>query len=90
MTEALTKHETGHPHLSIPSPVSAGGEGDITWLKDDKEIDEEAEVSQVDETSSKLLINKVTIQDTGKYTCQCQFENGQSDETMIELYVYGM
>lgn len=90
MTEALTKDEAGHPHLSFPSPVSAGGEGDITWLKDNEEIDGKAEVSKVDETASKVIINEATMQDAGKYTCQCQFDNGHDDETSIELYVYGM
>lgn len=90
MTEALTKDEAGHPHLSFPSPASAGGEGQITWLKDDEDINEKAEVSQIDETSSKVRISNVTMQDAGKYTCQCQFDNGHDDELMIELYVYGM
>lgn len=90
MTEALKKDEAGHPHLSLPSPVSAGGEGEITWLKNNEEIDERAEVSTIDETSSKLSINKATVLDAGKYTCQCQFDNGHSDEIAIMLYVYGM
>lgn len=90
MTEALKKDEAGHPHLSFPSPVSAGGEGDITWLKDNEETGEKAVVSKVDETSSKLLIDKVTMQDAGKYTCKCEFDNGHEDEVAIELYVYGM
>lgn len=90
MTEALAKDEAGHPHLSFPSPVSAGGEGDMTWLKDDEEIDGNAEVKVVDETSTKLIIKKATMQDAGKYTCQCDFNNGHSDNIMTELYIYGM
>lgn len=88
MTEALTKDEAGHPHLSFPSPVLAGGEGDITWLKDGEET--ETNVIKIDETSSKLLINKVTMQDAGKYTCHCEFDSGHNDDVVIELYVYGM
>lgn len=74
----------------LPSPVSVGGEGQITWLKDNKDADEKAEVSVIDETSSKLFIDKATLQDAGRYTCQCQFDNGHNDEAMIEVYVYGM
>lgn len=90
MTEALKKDEAGHPHLSFPSPVSAGGEGEITWMKDNEDIDEKAVVSSIDETSSKLFINNVIMEDAGKYTCQCQFDNGHNDEVAIVLYVYGM
>ncbi|KAA8591520.1 hypothetical protein FQN60_016894 [Etheostoma spectabile] len=65
----------------------AGGEGDITWLKDGEEIDED-KVSKVDETSSKLVIKNTTMWDMGRYTCACEFENGHKDEIATQLYVY--
>ncbi|XP_061802840.1 neural cell adhesion molecule 1 [Nerophis lumbriciformis] len=65
----------------------AGGEGDITWQKNGMEIDEEM-VSKVDETSSKLLIRRATVEDGGKYTCLCEFDNGHTDDVQTQLYVY--
>ncbi|KAM6994176.1 neural cell adhesion molecule 1 [Tautogolabrus adspersus] len=66
----------------------AGGEGDITWQKDGEDIEEDEKVSKVDETSSKLQIKKATMQDAGKYTCRCDFDNGHQDEVPITLYIY--
>ncbi|KAL6108871.1 uncharacterized protein ACO6RY_12126 [Pungitius sinensis] len=65
----------------------AGGEGDITWQKDLEDIDEQDKVFKVDETSSKLIITKATLQDAGKYTCMCAFDNGYEDKTTIQLFV---
>lgn len=70
--------------------VLAGGEGEITWQKDDEEIDDEKKVIKVDETSSKLVIKKATMADTGTYTCRCEFYNGHVDQTTMPLYVFGM
>lgn len=75
--------------LSFFSPVLAGGEGEITWQKDGEDITDEDKVSTVDETSSKFLIKKVTMEDMGRYTCQCEFDNGHSDSVHYQLYVYG-
>lgn len=75
--------------LSFFSPVPAGGEGDITWQKEGEDIDDEEKVSKVDETSSKLVIKKATMQDAGRYTCHCDFDTGHTDDTHIQLYVYG-
>ncbi|XP_028280604.1 neural cell adhesion molecule 1 [Parambassis ranga] len=66
----------------------AGGEGDITWQKDGEEIDDEDIVSLVDETSSKLTIKKATMQDSGKYSCHCDFDNGHKDEIETVVFVY--
>lgn len=44
----------------------------------------------MDETSSKLIIKKAKIQDAGRYTCRCAFENPERrDEVSTQLYVYG-
>ncbi|XP_034729710.1 neural cell adhesion molecule 1 isoform X1 [Etheostoma cragini] len=67
--------------------VLAGGEGDITWLKDGEEIDED-KVSKVDETSSKLVIKNTKMEDMGRYTCACEFENGHKDDIATQLFVY--
>ncbi|XP_068592517.1 neural cell adhesion molecule 1 [Cebidichthys violaceus] len=65
-----------------------GGEGDITWQKDGNDIDDEDKVSIVDESSSKLVIKKATMQDAGRYTCLCEFENGHKDDVFTQVYVY--
>ncbi|KAI9520297.1 hypothetical protein NQZ68_018604 [Dissostichus eleginoides] len=50
-------------HSVFPSfRPEAGAEGEITWLKDGEEIDEE-KVKKLDETSSKLCIKNATMQD---------------------------
>lgn len=66
----------------------ASGEGEMTWHKDGEEIDDEDKVSKVDETSSKLQINKATLQDAGRYICKCEFESGHTDETQAVLFIY--
>lgn len=66
----------------------AGGDGDITWRKDGEDIDDEDIVQKVDETSSKLVIAKATMQDAGRYTCLCEFDSGHKDDVQIMLYVY--
>uniref|UniRef100_A0A671WIT5 Neural cell adhesion molecule 3 n=1 Tax=Sparus aurata TaxID=8175 RepID=A0A671WIT5_SPAAU len=65
----------------------AGAEGEITWTKDGVDIDEE-NVKKFDETSSKMIINKATMQDAGRYTCHCEFDSGHIDKTEKQLYVY--
>ncbi|XP_068179689.1 neural cell adhesion molecule 1 [Antennarius striatus] len=66
----------------------AGGDGDITWKKDDEEIYDEDKVSKVDETSSKLYIKNAAMEDAGRYICLCEFDSGHSDNTAKQLYVY--
>lgn len=68
---------------------AAGGEGDITWLKGGDEVDDEEIVQKVDETSSKLVIKKASLEDAGRYTCKCDYDNGHQDDTQVSLYVYG-
>ncbi|XP_024122872.1 neural cell adhesion molecule 1 [Oryzias melastigma] len=65
----------------------AGGEGDITWLKDGEDVDEEI-VKKVDETSSKVVIKEASLEDAGRYTCKCDYDNGHQDDTQVTLYVY--
>lgn len=61
----------------------------MTWQKDGEDIDDEEMVSKVDETVSKLLIKKATLQDTGEYSCRCDFDSGHQDNAQVQLYVYG-
>lgn len=70
--------------------VLAGGEGEITWKKDDEDINDEKKVIKVDETSSKLVIKKAAMADAGIYTCHCEFEKGHDDQITKQLYVSSM
>lgn len=70
--------------------VLAGGEGEITWQKDDDDINDNEKVKMVDETSSKLIINKATMADAGIYTCHCEFESGHKDHITTKVHVFGM
>lgn len=69
--------------------VVAGGEGEITWQKDGEDIDDDETVSAIDETSSKLVIKKAKLEDSGKYTCVCAYDSGHRDDIQTVLYVYG-
>ncbi|XP_039974592.1 neural cell adhesion molecule 1 [Xiphias gladius] len=65
-----------------------GKEGDITWQKDGEDIDDEEIVVRLDETSSKLVIKKATMQDAGRYTCLCVYDNTQEEKFEIAMYVH--
>ncbi|XP_053183246.1 neural cell adhesion molecule 1 [Scomber japonicus] len=65
----------------------AGDEGDITWLKDGEDVDSDL-AETVDETSSKLNIEKATMSDAGKYTCHCEYNSGHKDDQDIQLFIY--
>lgn len=78
-----------HVYFLVPVGVE---DGDITWFKDGEEIDVDAEtvtIEKVDESSSKMIIKKATMQDTGKYTCHCEYDSGHKDDIQTQLYVYG-
>lgn len=70
--------------------VLAGGEGDITWMKDDIDISDDKNVTKVDETSSKLVIENAMLEDSGIYTCHCDFDSGHVDQITTRLHIYGM
>ncbi|XP_051920662.1 neural cell adhesion molecule 1 isoform X1 [Hippocampus zosterae] len=65
----------------------AGGEGHITWQRNSEDIDEEL-ISTVDESSSKLVIKSASMEDAGRYTCLCDFDNGHRDDVQTQIYVY--
>ncbi len=67
---------------------SADSEGDISWSKGDEDVDEDRHVvEKIDESSSKLTLKKVELDDAGKYTCV--FENDHGTKKMnYQIYVY--
>lgn len=75
--------------LSANLSVLAGGEGEITWRKDGNEVDDQ-NVKKMDETSSKLVIPKATMEDAGVYSCNCEFESGHTDQITKQLFIFGM
>lgn len=68
---------------------SVDTEGDISWLKDKEDIDEDRhEVSKNDESSSALTLNNIVLDDTGTYTCVFEDEHGTRKKMDYQLYVY--
>ncbi|XP_064802105.1 neural cell adhesion molecule 1-like isoform X2 [Oncorhynchus masou masou] len=65
----------------------AGGEGDITWQKDGEDAEED-QIEKVDETSSKLFIRNAKMEDSGRYTCLCEFDTGHRDDASFVIFVY--
>ncbi|XP_036414026.1 neural cell adhesion molecule 1-like [Colossoma macropomum] len=63
-------------------------EADITWQKDGEDVDEDRHVvEKVDETSSKLILKRVDLTDSGTYTCSCDYEI-HTDKATIKIFVY--
>ncbi|XP_043117245.1 neural cell adhesion molecule 1 isoform X2 [Puntigrus tetrazona] len=65
----------------------ADTEGTISWLKGDDEIDEEF-VQKIDESSSKLNLKNVALEDAGIYTCVFENEHGTQKKVDYQIYVY--
>lgn len=88
MLDIITSRQDIQKGEEILLLCRASNEGEISWHKDGEDIDDEEIVSVVDESSSKLHINKASLQDTGKYFCKCEYESGHIDEAQIQLYIY--
>ncbi|KAG5855926.1 hypothetical protein ANANG_G00002170 [Anguilla anguilla] len=77
--------EVGVRHLLL---CKAGADGRMTWHKDGEDVDEDqVVVENVDETSSKLIIEKARIEDSGLYSCNVEFDSGAGKAT-YQLFVY--
>ncbi|KAM4735571.1 neural cell adhesion molecule 1 [Anableps anableps] len=63
-------------------------EGEMTWLKEGEDIDDENIVSKLDYTTSKLSIKKATLLDAATYTCKFESEDGHKVDTQSVIYVY--
>ncbi|XP_057689188.1 neural cell adhesion molecule 1 [Corythoichthys intestinalis] len=85
--EIITSKQDVQVGVELLLLCKAGGEGHITWQKDDEDIDEEM-ITKVDESSSKLVIKSATVEDAGRYTCQCDFDSGHNDEVQTRIFVY--
>ncbi|KAM9805791.1 neural cell adhesion molecule 1 isoform 1-T1 [Syngnathus typhle] len=85
--DIITSKQDVHVGDALLLLCKAGGEGQITWQRDGQDIDEEF-ISSVDESSSKLVIKSATLEDAGRYTCLCDFDNGHMDDVQTQIYVY--
>uniref|UniRef100_A0A8C1DFN5 Neural cell adhesion molecule 3 n=1 Tax=Cyprinus carpio carpio TaxID=630221 RepID=A0A8C1DFN5_CYPCA len=80
-----TDVQVGHDTLLL---CKADSEGDFRWLKGDEDIDEDRYVvEKFDESTSKLLLNKVEVDDSGNYTCVFDSDRG-IEKTSYQIYVY--
>uniref|UniRef100_A0A8C1TDF0 Neural cell adhesion molecule 3 n=1 Tax=Cyprinus carpio TaxID=7962 RepID=A0A8C1TDF0_CYPCA len=83
---------SGDPDVQVGSnPLllcKADSEGDFRWLKGDEDIDEDRHVVEnIDESTSKLILNKVEVDDSGNYTCVFDSDRG-IEKTSYQIYVY--
>ncbi|XP_067304106.1 neural cell adhesion molecule 1-like [Pseudorasbora parva] len=81
------------PDVEVGSKVlllcKAKSEGEISWLKDNEEVDEDRyEVKTHDESSSSLTVNNVQLGDSGIYSCVSENDLGTKKTTSYQLYVY--
>ncbi|XP_077070839.1 neural cell adhesion molecule 1 isoform X3 [Siphateles boraxobius] len=83
---------TSDPDVMVGSKVlllcKADSEGDISWMKDGEDVDEDRhEVKKNDESSSSLSLKNIELGDSGIYSCV--FENEYITQKMnYQLYVY--
>lgn len=67
---------------------SADSEGDFRWLKGDEDIDDDRfVVENDDESTSKLILNKVEVDDSGNYTCVFEVDH-VTEKMNYQIYVY--
>uniref|UniRef100_W5M7D3 Neural cell adhesion molecule 3 n=1 Tax=Lepisosteus oculatus TaxID=7918 RepID=W5M7D3_LEPOC len=71
--------ELENSHFMVCKVSARGGEGTITWHKDEEEIEDGQDnfvITKIDEVSSKLTIKNARREDGGTYICSCEFEDG--------------
>ncbi|XP_051999311.1 neural cell adhesion molecule 1-like isoform X2 [Xyrauchen texanus] len=90
LTDAKVDIITSDPDVLIGTDVlllcKVDEEGDISWLKDGEEFDQDL-VDKVDESSSKLTLKNVQLGDSGVYTCM--FENDhKTKKNDYHIFVY--
>ncbi|XP_052434041.1 neural cell adhesion molecule 1 isoform X3 [Carassius gibelio] len=83
---------SGDPDIQVGQETlllcKADSEGDFSWLIDDEEIDEDRHVvEKIDESSSKLILKNVELNDAGNYTCVFENDQGQRKIT-YQIYIY--
>ncbi|XP_039506733.1 neural cell adhesion molecule 1 [Pimephales promelas] len=81
------------PDVKVGSNVlllcKVDSEGDISWLKDEVEVDEDRhEVKKNDESSSSLNLKSIELGDSGTYSCVFENEHGITKRTDYQLYAY--
>ncbi|XP_059195667.1 neural cell adhesion molecule 1 [Centropristis striata] len=85
--EILISKQDIHLGEEIVMLCKVGEEGEIAWHLNGEEIDPDR-VEKIDELSSKLTVKKATMQDAGRYTCHCEYDNGHTEEKGLQLYVH--
>ncbi|XP_016339037.1 neural cell adhesion molecule 1-like isoform X2 [Sinocyclocheilus anshuiensis] len=66
----------------------ADSEGEISWLKGDEDVDEDRHVVEIiDESSSKLILKNLELDDAGIYTCVFENDHG-TKKSNYQIYVY--
>ncbi|XP_056618395.1 neural cell adhesion molecule 2 isoform X2 [Triplophysa dalaica] len=80
------------PDVVVESNVlllcKAEAEGEISWFKDDEELDENHHpIEKEDESSSKLKLTNIQLTDSGVYTCKIETDQG-TRSSQYTIYVY--
>uniref|UniRef100_A0A673JA04 Ig-like domain-containing protein n=1 Tax=Sinocyclocheilus rhinocerous TaxID=307959 RepID=A0A673JA04_9TELE len=66
----------------------ADSEGEMSWLKGDEDVDADRHVvEKIDESSSKLALNNLELDDAGIYTCVFENDHG-TKKSNYQIYVY--